>query len=203
MTAGGGHFLKSTEIPEVTFGTYLGKAVAINERVFVYGGLCENDASERIVQVYNVLTKKWSTLPLSPYSYSGATIIKDQLTLIGGYDTHHTPTSKLVTWTGEEWLEFYPPMHTARYDPGVLAIGDLVIVSGGEGAGKDTIEFLDIKNRKWIQLNLKLPQPLSLHHMSLCGEYIYIYHYYYYRYCLLYTSPSPRDRQKSRMPSSA
>ena len=26
-------------------------------------------------------------------------------------------------------------------------------------------------------------------------------HYYYY--CLLYTSPSPRDRQKTRMPSSA
>ena len=25
----------------------------------------------------------------------------------------------------------------------------------------------------------------------------------YARYCLLYTSPSPRDRQKSRMPSSA
>ena len=24
-----------------------------------------------------------------------------------------------------------------------------------------------------------------------------------YAYCLLYTSPSPRDRQKSRMPSSA
>ena len=24
-----------------------------------------------------------------------------------------------------------------------------------------------------------------------------------YDYCLLYTSPSPRDRQKSRMPSSA
>ena len=24
-----------------------------------------------------------------------------------------------------------------------------------------------------------------------------------YRFCLLYTSPSPRDRQKSRMPSSA
>ena len=25
----------------------------------------------------------------------------------------------------------------------------------------------------------------------------------HYQYCLLYTSPSPRDRQKSRMPSSA
>ena len=27
--------------------------------------------------------------------------------------------------------------------------------------------------------------------------------YYYHSSCLLYTSPSPRDRQKSRMPSSA
>ena len=27
--------------------------------------------------------------------------------------------------------------------------------------------------------------------------------YYHFQYCLLYTSPSPRDRQKSRMPSSA
>ena len=29
------------------------------------------------------------------------------------------------------------------------------------------------------------------------------YHYYRIWSCLLYTSPSPRDRQKSRMPSSA
>ena len=27
--------------------------------------------------------------------------------------------------------------------------------------------------------------------------------YHGHNYCLLYTSPSPRDRQKSRMPSSA
>ena len=29
------------------------------------------------------------------------------------------------------------------------------------------------------------------------------FHMYLYGICLLYTSPSPRDRQKSRMPSSA
>ena len=71
-------------------------------------------------------------------------------------------------------------MHTARTNPGVLAIEDLVIVSGGNGPDNrdvDTIEFLDINNRKWIQSNLKLPQPLSVHHMALCGEYIYIYHW--------------------------
>ena len=185
MTAGGGHFLKSTDIPEVPIGTEFGKAVAINETVFVFGK-CENAASERTVQVYNVLRKKWSKLPPSPCSRSGATIIKDQLTLIGGKDTHGTRTNRLVTWTGEEWLELYPPMHTARSSPGVLAIGDLVIVSGGVGAGSrvlDTIEFLDIKNKKWIKSNLKLPQPLSEHHMALCGEYIYIYNWdgYFWR----------------------
>ena len=185
MTAGGGHFLKSTDIPEVPIGTEFGKAVAINERVFVCGGICKNTVSNRTIQVYNVLTKKWSTLPPSPYSRSGATIIKDQLTLIGGVDTHHIPTNRLVTRTGKEWLELYPPMHTARWSPGVLAIGDLVIVSGGRGADGedvDTIDFLDIENRKWIQSNLKLPRPLLRHHMSLCGEYIYIYSYYYWGY---------------------
>ena len=72
-------------------------------------------------------------------------------------------------------------MHTARYSPGVLAMEDLVIVFGGEeadGIDVDTIEFLNIKKKKWIQSNLKLPLPLSYHHMALCGEYIYIYYWY-------------------------
>ena len=76
-------------------------------------------------------------------------------------------------------------MPTARSSPGVLAIGDLIIVSGGYGAVNrdiDTIEFLDINNGKWIQSNLKLPRPLSSHHMALCGEYIYICDYYSYGY---------------------
>ena len=186
MTAGG-LFLKPTEIPEATIATRFGKAVAINDSVIVCGGDCEDPTSERIVQVYNVLKEKWSTLPPSPYSYSGVTIIKDQLTLIGGRDGAciNGTTNKLVTWTGV-WSELYPPMRTTRRSPGVLAIGDLVIVSGGGGADDrdvNTIEFLDIKNRKWIQSNLKLPLRLSYHHMALCGEYIYIYNYdgYFWR----------------------
>ena len=71
-------------------------------------------------------------------------------------------------------------MHTARAFPSVLAFEDLIIVSGGGGAdgSVDTIEFLDVNKRIWIQSNLKLPEPLLLHHMSLCGEYIYIYNWF-------------------------
>ena len=32
---------------------------------------------------------------------------------------------------------------------------------------------------------------------------VVLFFLYEFKYCLLYTSPSPRDRQKSRMPSSA
>ena len=40
-------------------------------------------------------------------------------------------------------------------------------------------------------------RPLTL---KIWDPYTYSY---YFKTCLLYTSPSPRDRQKSRMPSSA
>ena len=155
-------------------GTSSAKALAHLPSVFVYG--------DEQVQVYNVNNTKWSTLPRPPHSNSGAAIIGNQFTLIGGRDTRGRTTNDLVTWTGKEWKVLYPPMHTARSRPGVLAFGDLVIVSGGreaDGEAVDTIEFLDVNKRIWIQSNLKLPRPLlSYHHMSLCGEYIYIYHYW-------------------------
>ena len=154
-------------------GTSFAKALAHLPSVFVYGGI------EEQVQVYNVNNTKWSTLPRPPHSHSGAAILGNQFTLIGGRDTLRIPTNDLVTWTGKEWKVLYPPMHTARSDPGVLAIGDLVIVSGGIG-GTATIEFLDINKRIWIQSNLKPPGSSYNHHMSLCGEYIYIYYNYYY-----------------------
>ena len=162
------------------FGASDAKALAHLPSVFVYGGLYHTGGSYHYrtseqVQVYNVNNTKWSTLPRPPHSESGAAIIGNQFTLIGGEKTLRIPTNDLVTWTGKEWKVLYPPMHTARSRPGVLAIGDLVIVSGGE----DTIEFLDVNKRIWIQSNLKLPGPLSDHHMSLCREYIYIYWYYW------------------------
>ena len=161
-------------------GTGFAKAIPHNNKIYICGGACAEGSLEQIVQVYNALKKEWSKLPRS-HSLSGAAIVEEQLTLIGGYINHYL-TNKLMTWTGKEWQELYPPMHTARFYPGVLAIENLVIVSGGaetNGRSIDPIEFLNIKNRKWIPSNLKLPQPLVLHHMALCGEYVYIYYYGY------------------------
>ena len=160
------------------YGTSFAKAIQHNNKIYVCGGSYAEDSLKQIVQVYNALKKEWSQLPPSQAS-SGIAVIEEQPTLIGGWDTRNFLTNKLMTWTGKEWQELYPPMHTARFCPGVLAIEDFVIVSGGADANGrfiDTIEFFNIQNRKWIQSNLKLPLPLYQHYMVLCGEYIYIYH---------------------------
>ena len=39
--------------------------------------------------------------------------------------------------------------------------------------------------------------------MILCQKFTWFFACDFFTGCLLYTSPSPRDRQKSRMPSSA
>ena len=58
-----------------------------------------------------------------------------------------------------------------------------------EGDGKDLGHMLEFKSEVQLSLDLSKNTELgfSYNHLS----------------CLLYTSPSPRDRQKSRMPSSA
>ena len=60
-------------------------------------------------------------------------------------------------------------------------------LQGDLGAGKTFMTRSIINNCGWEDL-VKSPT------YTLCEEY---------DFCLLYTSPSPRDRQKSRMPSSA
>ena len=71
----------------------------------------------------------------------------------------------------------------------------------GYNTALDFAENLDITLEQAIGYHLQgnhyPPVPLSM--VQPCIDAIDAY----YDDCLLYTSPSPRDRQKSRMPSSA
>ena len=69
--------------------------------------------------------------------------------------------------------------------------GDRVAILGSSGSGKSTLlrclNFMETPSEGQIALKGKTIGRLTDRGMR----------------CLLYTSPSPRDRQKSRMPSSA
>ena len=60
--------------------------------------------------------------------------------------------------------------------------------------GKITVETCEIEG-------LKIITPTVFGDAR--GYFMETYNYNDFKACLLYTSPSPRDRQKSRMPSSA
>ena len=53
----------------------------------------------------------------------------------------------------------------------------------------------DKKTKEVISVEEKDLKKVELEHLQIQKKYM--------KACLLYTSPSPRDRQKSRMPSSA
>ena len=75
----------------------------------------------------------------------------------------------------------------------------LLVITGGIAAYKsiELIRLLQTNNAIVVPVMtksaLQFIKPLSV--AAIAGSKVYT--------CLLYTSPSPRDRQKSRMPSSA
>ena len=85
---------------------------------------------------------------------------------------------------------YYDKSHVLEGVSLKVEAGELVTLLGRNGAGKTTTlrSILGIVRPRQGQI--------SFNGQQLVGREIF-------DICLLYTSPSPRDRQKSRMPSSA
>ena len=100
-----------------------------------------------------------------------------------------------------EWINNY--CDSSSYKPKSLVVG----ISGG--IDSSVVSTLCANTgRKTIVLTMPIKQIKSQHDLSLTHakwlkqKYKNVEHHLL-EICLLYTSPSPRDRQKSRMPSSA
>ena len=79
-----------------------------------------------------------------------------------------------------------------------------ILVTGGSGfIGSNFVQMLHEDRPNWKIINLDAltyaGNPENLKEMDSSPNYTFVHG----DICLLYTSPSPRDRQKSRMPSSA
>ena len=67
----------------------------------------------------------------------------------------------------------------------------------------DTVVF-DYSQAVFVNGNLKFPVSIITNDPDVFSlDFQFKFNTVDFTYCLLYTSPSPRDRQKSRMPSSA
>ena len=151
--------------------------VTIGRNVYLAGGGALDASSSRIVQVYNIDTGKWSTLPPAPQYWSEAIAINNNLVLIGGVESSTRKTTNMVsTWLVEEekWTQTIPPMSTRRFRPGVLLLKKYLFVFGGRGEDDKTLlnsfEVLNVEENQWSRGRGLLPQPLFSLKLGVFGD---------------------------------
>ena len=168
------HSVKMADLPIPTFDA---RAVTIGRNVYLAGGVALDVKSAKIVQVYNIDTGKWSTLPPAPQCYCEAVAINNNLVLIGGWESSSGKTTNMVsTWLvkEEKWTQTIPPMITRRDGPGVLLLKDYLFVFGGLGEDKETLldsfEVLNIEENQWRSGRGLLPRPLDGLKLGVFGD---------------------------------
>ena len=159
--------LHSVKMADLPIPTTYATAVPIGRNAYLAGGGAPDFRSAQIVQVYNIDTGKWSTLPPAPQYYCEAIAINNNLVLIGGGESSTGEITNIVsTWLVEEekWTQTIPPMSTRRFRPGVLLLKNYLFVFGGRGEDNktllDSFEVLNVEENQWSNGRGLLPQPL-------------------------------------------
>ena len=136
-------------------------SVVLKGEIYLGGGGSSGDLCT--VVVYDTQSGKWSTLPKCQVRSFGLAVVKNQLTLVGGFDlSTNKATSELAVWESEseQWASPYPPMHTARHDMGVATYNEWIAVAGGYG-GDDYLNSVEILNSTEKQWYTAAPLPVE------------------------------------------
>ena len=157
-------------------------AVVIGGKIYVSGGVCVDVECDQLVQVYDTITAKWTTLPPSPIYNSESTLVNSQLTLIGGVDASTEEiTNSTITWDEEkkQWFPKVPPMPTKRVRLCIIHCNNLMLVAGGKASDDKTpLDSVDVFNMDTFQWttssSFKLPLPMYVMRASINCRYLYI-----------------------------
>ena len=169
--------LHSVKMADSPIPTTDATAILIGRNVYLAGGTAPDARLAAIVQVYNIDTGKWSTLPPAPQCYCEAIAINNNLVLIGGRESSTGKTTNMVsTWLVEEekGTQTIPPMSTRRARPGVLLLKNYLFVFGGLGEDDktllDSFEVLNVEENQWSSGRGLLPQPLYCLYIGVFGD---------------------------------
>ena len=169
--------LHSVKMADLPIPTISATVVPIGRNIYLAGGVAPDVRSSQIVQVYNIDTGKWSTLPPAPQYHYEAIAINNNLVLIGGYDASTKKITNMVsTWLVEEekWTQTIPPMSMRRIRPGILLLKNHLFVFSGRGEDGETVldsfEVLNVEENQWSSGYGLLPQPLSNLQLGVFGD---------------------------------
>ena len=135
--------------------------------------------NDRKVLSYNSDTKKWSSLPECPRVNFTLAVVNDLVTAVGGKKDGKR-TNTLISLKEKRgtlmWVEHFPSMPTKRKFPAVVCSENVLIVAGGVGKKKttlDTVEVVDTDTQQWSTAS-NLPQPLSDATATVRGDRVYL-----------------------------
>ena len=132
------------------------QAVVIGEKVYIGGGVTDNEFIENALQVfqYDPSGDEWSRLPPSQTVYFAMAQFKGNLITVGGM-MESGITGKVYRFKqqSQKWEEFLKPMPTARYCASVATTQSAIVTSGG---GTDvtlvpcaTVEVYSSETSQW------------------------------------------------------
>ena len=128
---------------------------------------------------YNSSSKRWREFPKCPHQHCCLAIINNQLTAIGGIDSHLECTNKLLSLQTRRKVfeEVFPPMPMKRCDTTAVTTKKYLIVAGGETELSDhaitQVEAMDMKTLVWSTV-ASLPQVRDYASGTVCGDQLYM-----------------------------
>ena len=132
----------------------------------------------REVHAYNIEIDSWSKFPDAPTQDCSLTLIKQNLTVIGGKMDNNQFTNKVMSLIRsggvKKWVEIYPRMEVKRSNITIANCPTILIVAGGENelGYIQAVEVLDTtrpaKLLAWTRV-ADLPEPLAMASATICG----------------------------------
>ena len=161
---------------------FWGYAVVSNEtEVYVTGGNSHNGVYIENVYKFSMLLNRWDKLPSVGLEHCVPIILDKKLSLIGGRRPGNKIIVNTVTTYDDGWISKYPDMIQIRYRPAVVTFGNNVIVLGGRikhrSTMTDSIEVLNIEERRWIKLATCLPKKMYDMQATVSRDYVWIVGY--------------------------
>ena len=134
------------------------------------------------IHAYNIESDSWSKFPDSPVRDCNLTVIKRNLSIVGGKTDSDTFTDKVISLISsggtKKWVEIYPRMGVKRSNMATILCQAAIVAAGGENEQGfiPTVEVLDTSNStdtlSWARV-ADLPEPLAMASATVCAGNIY------------------------------
>lgn len=139
--------------------------------VYVGGGNSGQMEYTRTVMKYDIVTNKWSSLPIAAFYTFSMVLLRGLVTVVGGCNVITACVSDTLTSYEEssgKWGVQFPPMPTRRCASSAVSTCSHVVVVGGisdsDSAYLDVVEVLDVSCMEWSTV---CPFPKAVTFMSI------------------------------------